>query len=258
MGPLEQLYVSAPLWVLGLLIFFGMMLAREVGAWISRRGFKASTQGAPEPEPFLVGAALSVLALLIGFTFSLALTRYDSRRVLVVHEANALGTTWLRTDLLDAPARDDMRRALRAYIDARVAWGSSQNAVEEANAARKSDALQARFWKAMVVAVEPVRTTALGGLVVSTSNESIDVAAERVAERQAHIPVRIFRMLTIFAFVAAAMVGYHRGAHRHATTVLFLLLTLAITLVIDLDRPTTGLITVPQQPMLDLQRSVAQ
>jgi hypothetical protein len=258
MGPLEQLYVSAPLWVLGLLMFGGMMLARELGAWISRRGARMPGGEDEEPEPFLVGAALSVLALLIAFTFSLALSRYDSRRVLVVHEANALGTTWLRTDLLDAPARDDMRRALRAYIDARVAWGSSQNAAEAAAAIRKADALQARFWKSMVVAVEPIRTTALAGLVVSTSNESIDAAAERVAERQAHIPARIFRMLTIFALVAAAMVGYHRGAHRHATTVLFLLLTLAITLVIDLDRPTTGMITVPQQPMLDLQRSIAQ
>ncbi|MGO4611730.1 hypothetical protein AB4142_35875, partial [Variovorax sp. 2RAF20] len=79
----------------------------------------------------------------------------------------------------------------------------------------------------------------------------------RFATRQAHIPPRILRFLALFALLAAGMVGYERGSQRRATTLMFVLLTLAVTLVIDLDRPSTGVTNVPQGPMLDLRESMA-
>ena len=74
--------------------------------------------------------------------------------------------------------------------------------------------------------------------------------------RAARVPTRILVVLAIYALITAGMVGYGNGRHRTATTVLFVLLTLAAVLIIDLDRPSTGAITVSQQPMLDLQRSI--
>lgn len=247
-------YQAAPLWLLAVLFLLGLVLARELGAWLRRR--VRSGPANEDGDGFLIGAVLSLLALLVAFTFSIALQRFDARRELVIHEANALGTTWLRTQLLAEPERERVRAALRTYIDARLAYGRARGAREELEAQRRSDALQAGVWTAMTDAVAPFRTTALAGLLVTPTNEAIDLATKRFATQQAHIPARIFRMLAIYALVAAGMVGYQRPGFRKETTLMFVLLTLAVTLVIDLDRPASGMIRVPQGPMLDLERSL--
>jgi hypothetical protein len=256
MDAIERGYETAPRWLIGILFLAGLILARELGAWLRRRVHVAPE--ADDREGFLVGAVLSLLALLIAFTFSMALQRYDQRRELVIVEANALGTAWLRADLLDAPDRDRVRAALRTYIDARVEYGHARARHEEVQAQRRSEALQGVVWRTTMEALEPHRTTPLAALVVTATNDAIDAAGERFATHLAHIPPRIFRMLAVYALMAAGMVGYQRAAHRKATTLMFVLLALAVSLVIDLDRPASGMITIPQQPMLDLQRSLGR
>jgi hypothetical protein len=256
MPSIQHIYETTPLWILALVFFLLLLVAREIGAHTRRRADVGGGLRETDAEGFLINAVLGLLALLIAFTFSMALQRYDVRRDLVIKEANALGTTWLRTQLMDAPDRDRVRNALRAYIDARVEFGRATDTEEETRAQKQCDALQADLWNATAHAVAPFRTTAFADLIVSPTNESIDVAAERYATRRAHIPLRIFRILVIYAIVTAAMIGYQRAAHRKATTLMFLLLALAVSLVIDLDRPATGAIRVPQEPMLELQESI--
>lgn len=256
MPGMQHLYESAPLWVLALGFFLMLMLAREIGARIRRRREVSGGLIESDAEGFLINAVLGLLALLIAFTFGMALQLYNQRRELVIQEANALGTTWLRSDLLDVPDRARVRDALRAYVDARVAYGDAIDAEQEATAQRKSEVLQRKVWSTTVQAVLPFKDTALAVLIVSTTNESIDLAAEGYATRLAHIPLRIFRILLVYALVTACMVGYQRAANRLATTFMFVLLVLAVSLVIDLDRPASGMIRVPQQPMLDLQQSI--
>ncbi|MGH8043660.1 MAG: hypothetical protein ACREOX_03540, partial [Stenotrophomonas sp.] len=103
-----------PLWLLTMVFFLALIAAREFGVFLrTRRNLRRSrtpaAAGAEETDAFSTNTVLGLLALLIGFTFSLALGRYDERRTLVVSEANALGTTWLRTDLLDAPDAERVR-----------------------------------------------------------------------------------------------------------------------------------------------------
>ncbi|MUV14697.1 DUF4239 domain-containing protein [Noviluteimonas gilva] len=251
-GPDERYLHIAP-WLLALCLFVALLAARELGYAIRRR---TRTDKADDDDVFAMTSVLGLLALFIGFTFSIALDRYEHRRALVVAEANALGTTWLRTSLVDAPDRDRMRAVLRAYVATRVDYGNASDPRAEADAWLRTERLQGTLWETVVHAVGPFRDTPRASLLVTTTNESIDLAAERFATRQSHVPPRILRLLATFALISAAMVGFQRGRQRNATTLLFVLLTLAIALVLDLDRPTAGLTNVPQQPMLDLQRSM--
>lgn len=260
MDTLALSYATMPLWMLAVLCFLGLSVARETGHLLRKRRerVRPSTGTDGGDDGFSMTSALGLLALLIGFTFSLTLQRYDARRELVISEANALGTTWLRTQLLEDSDRDRLQTLLRRYVHVRIEFGSAETAAQEAAAYRKAEVMQQQLWDAIRDVTAPFRTTALASLLVTTTNESIDLAAERMATRAAHVPSKILWILVIYALISAAMIGYQKGQHRTATTVFFVLLTLAATLIADLDRPATGSIQVSQQPMLDLQRSIAE
>lgn len=253
---IASFYSDFPLTLVAVLFFVLLVVARELGAFLRHK----MGQRHPEQEDadtFTLSAVLGLLALLIGFTFSLALQRYDARRELVIAEANALGTTWLRADLLEAGPRQQLRQVLRRYVDNRIAFGAAQNADVELRIYRQSEALQGELWRTVVEATAPFRTTPLASLLITTTNDSIDLAARRIATRQAHIPVRIMRILILYAVMAAGMVGYQQRRQRQSSMLMFVLITLAVTLVIDLDHPAAGWINVPQTPMLDLQHSLS-
>ena len=200
-------FANAPLWLLALLLFAGMLLAREVGRYVRTRQQVRGPDPARDGDAFAMTSVLGLLALLIGFTFSIALSRYESRRELVVKEANAIGTTWLRMQLLDAPERTRMEDLLRRYVDARIAFGEAASANAEVAQYQRTEALQTQLWETLIEAIAPFRDTPRASLLVTTTNESIDLAAERFATRQAHIPPRIMRMLVFFALLAAGMVN---------------------------------------------------
>ncbi len=256
-------FSSLPLYLLTLVFYLLLLASQRVGMVLRRRHdarvrvLSADTrEPAPDRDSFAMNSVLGLLALLIGFTFSLALSRYDSRRELVVKEANAIGTTWLRTDLLAAAERARMQDVLRRYVDSRVAFGQARTSEEELARYQQTEALQAELWSTMTAAIAGFQDTPRASLVISTTNDSIDLAAERLATRQAHIPPRILRLLLLFALLAAGLVGYERARQPKATALLLLLFALAVGLVVDLDRPSTGVTNVPQEPMLDLQRSM--
>jgi hypothetical protein len=250
-------YDTMPLWLLAVLLFLAMSVAREIGHALRRRVQLGQASEGQGDDGFTMASVLSLLALLIAFTFSLAMQRYDTRRELVISEANALGTTWLRTQLLDAGDRDRLQGLLRRYVDLRIEFGMAKTSEAERLAYRKTEAMQQELWATLMQAVAPYRTTPLAATLVTTTNESIDLAASRMAAREAHTPIRILRILLVYALISAATIGYQKGRYRAATTVFFLLLTLAATLIADLDRPASGGIRVSQQPMIDLQRSIA-
>jgi len=116
---------TLPLTVIALAILAALLAAATIGyrghLWLLHR----SGETEPESHDHLLSAVLGLLALLLGFTFSLALNRYEARRDLVVQEANAIGTTWLRTQLLESPNNTAMSGLLRGYLDARLAWSEA-------------------------------------------------------------------------------------------------------------------------------------
>ena len=248
-------FASIPLWLLGILIFCALFAASLIGTELRLR-WRKEGEGGGDSEGYLLSAALALLGLLIAFTFSLALSRYDSRRELVVTEANAIGTAWLRAGLAGDAAGPRLQAQIARYADIRLRLPErgQADAVEQA-----TGRAQAELWAAMRTAIADVPPP-VAATIVSATNEMFDVASARKAEREARIPGRVIEVLMLYALMSAAIVGYVLGRsgrrHRLVTAVLFILLTLALLLILDLDRPWSGAITVSQQPLIDARATM--
>lgn len=253
-GPVmtEAFFREAPLWSILLLVFLAMALAREFGAWGRRlEGRISRKEGVATDEGYILTSVLGLLALLVAFSFGMALNGYEARRELVVTEANALSTAWSRAALLEDPTR--LRSLLLQYTQARVTYGEVGEAIREAE--RESDRLKPKVWAEAVRQVGPSRQTPLAGFVLSPLGDAFDAASTRKAELEARMPVVVLVTLSVYFIAAAAVLGYasaHAWArHRVASLVLFGLFTLALGVILDLDRPRGGLIHLPQGAMID-------
>lgn len=255
-----RLLETTPLFIIGLVILALMLAGVELGyrgqGWLRRN--KDRTEAGKGGQDHLLSAVLGLLALLLGFTFSMALDRYEARRDLVLQEANAIGTTWLRTRLLEEPNRAAMSGLLRAYVDARLAW--SETGASKADLAQ-TEALQQKLWTVTGAAMRTDPSPQLSRGVMDAMNQSFDLASARTAARLAHIPGHVLGILLLFAALSAVMLGYiladNGKPHRIATMLLLVLLTLALVAILDLDRPRSGGIQVSQQPLDDLRGSIA-
>jgi hypothetical protein len=248
----ERVFKEAPLWSVLLALFLVMGLARELGAWARRReGRIARGEGVATDEGYILTAVLGLLALLVAFSFGMALNRFEARRQLVVTEANALGSAFERTALLDDPAR--LRRLMLQYGEARLAYGEVGAGAHTAELA--ADRLRPQIWAEAVRQVAPSRETPLAGFLLSPLDQAFDAASARKAEIEARMPFVVLVILSVYFVAAAAVLGYasaHAEArHRVASFALFGLFTLALGVILDLDRPREGLIDLPQGAMVD-------
>lgn len=252
-GSTDDLYVNGWLTTAGVML--ALLAAREAGYWIHRRRLRDGSVAAGE-DGFTLSSVLGLLALLVGFTFSMSLSRFDTRRELVLQESNAIGTTWLRVQLLDEAGRNELNPILRAYVAERIVYGAAKTEHEQNESYARASVIQNRFWQAMARDTTSIRTTPLYSLVVSTTNEMFDLAASRKAARAAHIPQRVLVVLLIYTLIVAFLVGYEKGRSRWASTMLFVLLLIAGALILDIDQPVRGAVQVSQQPMLDAQAAM--
>jgi hypothetical protein len=209
----------------------------------------------------LEAASLGLLALLLGFTFSMALTRFDTRKQLVLDEANAIGTTYLRAQLLPNPARKEVSNLLRRYVDVRLDFyqaGVNQRKLQ--NVDDETEKLHKALWSyAMATGGRDPRAIPTG-LFIQSLNEVIDLHAKRVTAMENHVPESIFVLLSVVATLSLGLVGYGAGMGRDRNllpmVVSVILIASVILLIMDLDRPRRGLIRVSQQGMVHLQESL--
>jgi hypothetical protein len=198
---------------------------------------------------------LGLLALLIAFTFSLALSRYEVRRTTVTAEANAIGTAEMRAHLLPSPVDAQIVGMLRGYARTRLAYGLA-SAIEKPGWATRARQQRAALQAATISALRPIAATPLGPFVGSSINSVLDVGAEREAMNAARIPGAILAALMGYSMLTALVLGYAltgaKARQRTATGILFALLTLATLLILDLDRPQRGTVRLDQTPMRDL------
>jgi hypothetical protein len=246
-----------PTWAIMLgsaLLIFAM---NEVGFRLGDR--KGPGLASQDPSTVVQGAAFTILALLLGFSFSLALGRYDARRTALVREATAIGTTFLRAKLLDANTTAAVRSDLRLYVAERIEFARADAKPQQrAVAQEKSTAIQRDLWRlAMQGARRDVRSTFVP-LFIASLNDTIDLSTEEAAVLASQIPDIVIIGILLIAFIASAMMGYGFGRQGQRAIVfkaLFaLVLALALGLVLDLDRPQRGLIRVNLTPLLTVQR----
>jgi ABC-type multidrug transport system fused ATPase/permease subunit len=251
----------------GLVALF--VVAAELGYAAHKRfgrsGNRAADRDASD-ETQVLATALLLLALLLGFTFSMALSRYDTRRDEIVKEANDIGTAWLRAGLAGNPAGTALQARLADYAATRVNRADAHDEADDDRAAdremrRKGAQLRREIWSLAAAATLPDRSTAQSAALIAAVNAVLDRATTREAAIDARVPSQVILLLIGYATIAALLLGYVLGAfgshHRLATTVLFVLLATTIMLIMDLDRPQDGAIRVSQQPMLDLVAEIA-
>jgi prepilin signal peptidase PulO-like enzyme (type II secretory pathway) len=240
-------------------VFFVLMVtATEVGFRLGRK-FEARAPASIKSQISTVEAAiLGVLALLLGFTMSMAVFRFDLRRQLMLDEANAINTSCLRAQLLPAPEALEIASLLGQYINVRVQYGTAGNELERLNSLHtRTRQLQAELWTRLVSYAQndpnPVRT----GLLLQSLNQAFDLEAARWMAFQNHVPESVIYVNAMVGLLAAMLVGYTFGVNGCRNIFSMSLLALSITLVLavitDLDRPRSGFIRASQQPMIDLQ-----
>lgn len=252
---------SAPLLLVGTVLLALMMVAYESGMRLHRR--LRSRADAPgnesSDESYAMSGVFGLLALLMAFAFGLALDRFEERRVLVVAEANAIGTFASRLALAPAAAQAMLQRDLVRYAKARTVVGRTTDAARSQVAANIADALHVRLGEQLMLTLAAGPGDSRTSLLVQAFDETGDTAAQRRAARAARLPDLVLALLALYCFAGAGMLGYTvagSGArHRIAAGVFFLLLSFAFVTILDLDRPRGGAITVSQS---ELERVTAQ
>jgi hypothetical protein len=195
-----------------------------------------------------------LVGLLVGFTLALAASRYAERRTLLIDEANAIGTAYLRAETLAPPSHDQAQQLLRQYVDARLdADNAGLDSSRAAGAENRARLIRERLWEGGVEVTKTDRS-AVAAAYMSSLNQVIDLHEKRISSLENRIPVPVW----ILIFSVSAIAVFTRGltlARRFWLTLLLAPLTIAIsiTLIADLDTPSTGLIQADQRAMLRLK-----
>lgn len=242
---------STPLWLTGAVLFLLLCGSLELGFRLARQ---RRTEDEKEGSDFLASATLGLLALLLGFTFSLALERHEDRRALVIAEANALNSSWLRIQAIDEADRDRIIAPFREYAQTRLQWSLSSDEGEGSSALYALGVShQAEVWQSVVAALSNGEAVMDAQLMLGALNESFGIAAEREVKRQAHLPMSMLFMLMLFMLFSTVLVGWRLGEVGRRlivpTGLTAFLLTLAVVVTLDLDLSRSGTITVSQKPM---------
>jgi uncharacterized membrane protein (Fun14 family) len=245
------------------ILLLGLLVASiEVGYRVGRTRASTCTESVKEHIHAIQSAILGLLALLLAFTFSLALQRFDSRSEAVVDESNAIGTAFLRADLLSSPFRDEARLAIGSYLDIRIGEAqvqlSDQAARKAANEA--AGAAQLTIWNIGMRASTADNASRSTLLFVQAVNELIDSFGRRSAALDRHVPELVTLLLFATFLLAGAVMGYAAGVAAHrpslAAYVLVGLMVVLVFVVLDLDRPRRGVIQVSHTSLVDLQATL--
>ncbi len=235
---------------LGVVVFAGILVFLALGRWLGQRSI-ARHGGAPAPGiGSLEAAVFALLGLLIAFTFSGGLSRFDSRRQIVVEEANAVSTAWVRIDLLPAFAQPKLREALRAYTDSRIATYRKLPDVAAASAeVLRSQELYAEIWSQAVAALRlPGVRDGTEMLVVAAVNDLSNLAASRVAATLIHPPSIIYWMLIALALAAALLAGYQSAGEKDYDWMhkigFAAVVALTVYVIFDIEYPRLGLVRI--------------
>ncbi len=230
-------------------ILLGVLICIELGRRLGLQRMSVAASRADAGVGALDGAVFALLGLLLAFTFSSAAARFDQRRTLIVQEANAIGTAYLRLDLVPAASQPPLRALLRRYVHTRIA---AARAGEQTSAAElaQAQALQGEIWRQAVAATrtEAGAGTSAAMLLLPALNDMFDLATTRVAASRTHAPAAIFLVLFGVAGAAAVLAGYGMAQWRcrevlHALA-FAVVMTAALYLIVDLEYPRQGVIRV--------------
>jgi hypothetical protein len=237
-----------------LLTFIGLCVASWVGAEFRRK------RGVLSPDErddlgVIMAATLTLLGLIIGFTFSMAISRYDQRKNLEEEEANAIGTEYVRADLLPAANGEKVRELLKSYLEQRILFYKSRDAVALAQLNARTSQLQAELWNAVKGPAETTPTP-VAALTLSGMNDVLNSQGYTQAAWWNRIPTAAWVLMWVIAIVCNLMIGYYvrpQDQRWIRLVVMPLVVSVSFMLVADIDSPRGGVIRVKPLNLVSLQ-----
>ena len=236
--------------IVGLLLialFFGMILCLEAGRRLGRKKIRQDPEGARAGVGTIEGVVFALLGLLIAFTFSGAAGRFDTRRGLVLEEANDIGTAYLRIDLIPPECQPELRSLFRLYVDKRI---DIYRRLNETSPADFSEclALQSRIWDLAVRSCQAQPSPAPTTLLLPALNEMFDISTSRTAALKVHPPLIVFFMLGALSLAASLLAGFNMASATRPSwlhIMIFATVTVGtIYMICDIELPRSGLIRV--------------
>jgi hypothetical protein len=241
-------------------VFFGMLFLYEAGRRMGVSRLSRDPDGVSRGAGPVEAAVFGLLGLLLAFSFSGAASRFEARRHLVAEEANAIGTAYLRIDVLPADAQPQMRQLFRRYLDARIqAYADVSDLVATQAKLSEGEALQGQIWAAAAAACRRTDAAPSASIVLLPAlNAMIDITTTRLVASLNHPPSIIFVLLAALSLVSAALVGYGTSGTKRRSWFHMVILSAAMSVtfyvILDLEHPRLGLIRVDSadQVLMDL------
>jgi hypothetical protein len=206
-------------------------------------------------------ALLGLLALLLGFNFAMATSRFEARKTLIQDEVTVIGSTYLRAKLLPSDLRGKMSTMLKDYVSARIEFmraGTDEKLLEAAS--ESSRMIEDQLWNLAAAAEAQGEATAAMNLVIQSLTDVYNVNEKRRAEQDDHVPATVINLLFVVAIGALGFIAYSYGLghrRRHGSTAIFaILIAMVFTITLDLDQPRSGFIRVGEESMLRLQEDL--
>ena len=249
-----DLFQDASILVVLIFTFLILFFAFQGGVFLGKRHRSAADQDDRAPIGSIVAATLGLLAFLLAFTFGITASKFEERRMLVIDEANAIGTTYLRAGYLSDPYQNKIENLLKEYVSIRLEALKPEKLTQ---GIKRSEELQDLLWVQAVAVAKKNPDSVVVGLFIKSLNEVIDLHTKRVnIGVHFRLPVIIWCVLHFVTILAIGSVGYQIGLFhtRYMGITLLLILTFSsvIVLIVDLDRPQKGFIKVSQQSLIDL------
>jgi hypothetical protein len=249
--------------VLGL--FFGILAMLEWGFRLGRRRARRLGTGSDKGLAAVDGAVFGLFGLLVAFTFSGAAQRFDERRQLIVEEANAIGTSWLRLDLLPEARAAALRPLYRDYLDARIAaWAHVRDGRPDATAMARAQGLQQAIWQGLVDSRQTLTPPTALPPILDAANTMFDISTTRSAMATRHPPTIIYALLAVAALLASLLAGMGMGYGSRRPWLQFLVfsgvVSLSVYVILDLEHPRIGLVRVDaaDTPLIELRAQMGE
>jgi hypothetical protein len=255
-----------PLWAVFLITTLILFTAAEIGFYFGKWRKRRSKDEEKGQTGTTLGAALGMLAFMLAFTFGMAGSINEARKGIVLEEANAIGTAYLRAQILPEPSSSKIKGFLHEYVDVRLKGaqaGQLKNIEQVKQAIARSEELHNELWALSVSLAKENPSSIFVGLFVDSLNEVIDLHSIRVTKAiHSRIPKSIIITLYFVAILTMTLMGYQAGLTGIRTLVARFALILAFAsvmlLISELDRPWKSMIKVSQQTMIDLQASMGK
>lgn len=241
---------GVPAWLMALIIFILIIVFNWLGFVFRKRQMREHVLAEPSGANLIENSLMGLTALLLAFTFGMVASKYENRRRIIVEEANDIGTAILRCDLYPDSVRSLLRADFKKYVDARIAAYRVGRNEEEISGELDSAAIYAgRIWRRVATLAQDPANLVRTAQMVPALNNMIDIVTTRDEDRKAKVPRLILWVVLFFSLLSAFLSGYGNKTKRRNFLMIgafAFMTTVALYLIMELDRPREGLITLDE------------